>query len=242
MRESVVAAFVLAAAFPKAVSAATPGETPPPSPLATTTPIAPPPPPAFTPDLRARIFVKDLDHLSELVKEDPAVAVRARALADRQRASFAVGGVGVVAGLVVSVIGMTQQTCDSQPTGFPGGGTFQTCRFTGGGLVAAGGILMAGGAVAAILLHPRRGDLLDVVNAWNSAHRDQPIDLYPVPAMTVAAGVPAEFPPAPPAADSGPRLVVPATGGPPVMAIPLGGGLYLPVTGGPPVPGTPVTP
>jgi hypothetical protein len=39
--------------------------------------------------------------------------------------------------------------------------------------------------------------------------------------------------------DMGPRLVVPATGGPPVMATPVGGGMYVPVTGGPPIPGTP---
>jgi hypothetical protein len=200
--------------------------------------VAPAPPPTFTPDLRPRIVVRDLDHLAELVKQDPAVAVKARALADRQRASFAVGGLGVVAGLVVSAIGMTQETCESQPTGFPGGGAFRSCRFTGGGMVVAGGILMAGGAVAAVLMLPKRGEFLDVVNAWNSAHSDRPIDLYPIPAVTAAA----ESLPAPPAESSGPRLVVPATGGPPVMAIPLGGGLYLPVTGGPPVPGTPVGP
>jgi hypothetical protein len=40
--------------------------------------------------------------------------------------------------------------------------------------------------------------------------------------------------------DGSPRLVIPATGGPPVMAIPLGGGLYQPVTGDAPGPGTPI--
>jgi hypothetical protein len=42
--------------------------------------------------------------------------------------------------------------------------------------------------------------------------------------------------------DMSPRLVMPATGGPPVLAIPLGGGIYLPVTGGAPTPGIPVSP
>lgn len=39
-----------------------------------------------------------------------------------------------------------------------------------------------------------------------------------------------------------PRLVIPATGGPPTMAIPVGGNLYVPVTGGPPISGMPITP
>jgi|GEM_PF-6868765 hypothetical protein len=42
--------------------------------------------------------------------------------------------------------------------------------------------------------------------------------------------------------DMSPRLVIPATGGPPVVAIPLGGNLYLPVTGGAPTPGIRVSP
>lgn len=47
---------------------------------------------------------------------------------------------------------------------------------------------------------------------------------------------------APSQSDVGTRLVIPATGGPPVMATPEGSGLYLPVTGGPPVAGTPLFP
>jgi hypothetical protein len=49
-------------------------------------------------------------------------------------------------------------------------------------------------------------------------------------------GPPAAQRPEPP----GPRLVIFASGGPPVLAIPVGGGLYQRVTGGPPQPGTPV--
>ena len=40
----------------------------------------------------------------------------------------------------------------------------------------------------------------------------------------------------------GPRLIIPATGGPPVIGIPVGGGLFLPVTGGPPIIGIPTSP
>jgi hypothetical protein len=42
--------------------------------------------------------------------------------------------------------------------------------------------------------------------------------------------------------NSGPRLIIPATGGPPVIGIPVGGGLFLPVTGGTPVIGIPISP
>jgi hypothetical protein len=42
--------------------------------------------------------------------------------------------------------------------------------------------------------------------------------------------------------NSMPRLIIPATGGPPVLGIPVGGNIFLPVTGGPPVPGIPITP
>jgi hypothetical protein len=44
------------------------------------------------------------------------------------------------------------------------------------------------------------------------------------------------------APDTMPRLIIPATGGPPVIGIPVGGGLYVPTTGGPPVIGIPTGP
>jgi hypothetical protein len=37
--------------------------------------------------------------------------------------------------------------------------------------------------------------------------------------------------------DSGPQMVIPATGGAPVMATPVGGDMYVPVTGGAPIVG-----
>jgi hypothetical protein len=40
----------------------------------------------------------------------------------------------------------------------------------------------------------------------------------------------------------GPRIVLPATGGPPVVGIPLGGNIYMPVTGGDPIIGIPTSP
>ena len=42
--------------------------------------------------------------------------------------------------------------------------------------------------------------------------------------------------------NTGPRLIIPLTGGAPVIGIPLGGNIYLPVTGGGPVIGIPISP
>jgi hypothetical protein len=42
--------------------------------------------------------------------------------------------------------------------------------------------------------------------------------------------------------NTGPQIIIPATGGAPVIGIPLGGNIYLPVTGGVPVIGIPTSP
>jgi hypothetical protein len=49
-----------------------------------------------------------------------------------------------------------------------------------------------------------------------------------------AAATDAAFPP-PRQPNSGPQLVIPATGGAPIIGIPVGGDLFIPATGGPPV-------
>lgn len=60
---------------------------------------------------------------------------------------------------------------------------------------------------------------------------------------SAAPGAPVPSNPFPPQGeDFTPRLIIPATGGPPVIGIPVGGNLFQPVTGGPPVPGIPTGP
>ncbi len=104
-------------------------------------------------------------------------------------------------------------------------------------------VTLAVGMAAAILVYPHRGEVLDLLNGWNIAHPEQPLDLQPVLLVaTASSDSPATMSPAPQQQDMGPRLVVPATGGPPVFAIPVGGDLYQPVTGGPPVVGIPTGP
>jgi hypothetical protein len=50
------------------------------------------------------------------------------------------------------------------------------------------------------------------------------------------------FPPSSQDQNTGPQIIIPATGGAPVIGIPLGGNIYLPVTGGLPVIGIPTSP
>ena len=46
----------------------------------------------------------------------------------------------------------------------------------------------------------------------------------------------------PPMPDTSPKMVIPATGGPPVLGIPAGGDTYIPTTGGDPIIGIPTGP
>ena len=72
------------------------------------------------------------------------------------------------------------------------------------------------------------------------------------PGTQVSSGSPVaatgvDFAPAPsappfPDQNTGPRLIMPVTGGAPVFGIPFGGNMYIPVTGGAPVMGMPLTP
>lgn len=127
------------------------------------------------PDLRPRVYVKDLDHLAQLVKEDAAVEAQAQALATRRTAALGVGGVLFASGLVVALTGLGNQNChDSTP--FPGAGTMRICE-TDPTQTAIGAGIAAAGALAAMVISPKPGDLLDVINGWNTAHPDRPFEL-----------------------------------------------------------------
>jgi hypothetical protein len=44
----------------------------------------------------------------------------------------------------------------------------------------AGVASLAVGGLVAALVHPRRGEVVDLVNGWNLAHPDQPLEVQPV--------------------------------------------------------------
>ena len=133
------------------------------------TPAQAAPPPA--PDLRPRIYVKDLDHLAELVKEDPSVAPKAAALARKRRTAMTVFAVGAGAGAVLILVGASQMGEHRDPSD-PNFG-----KSSGTGTMTAGLITTVGALLVGLAVSPSQGDLLDVINAWNTSHPDQPFTL-----------------------------------------------------------------
>jgi hypothetical protein len=72
----------------------------------------------------------------------------------------------------------------------------------------------------------------------------QPGDSPAVIVPTATQDASAAMPPSSPFPDMTPRMITPATGGPPVLGIPVapGSNIFLPATGGPPVIGIPLFP
>lgn len=173
---------------------------------------APPPlaPPAQKPDLHPRLYVEDAGQLPRLMGTDRRFAADAESLANRRKASFVVGGLGVATAIALTFAGASAMSSQN-----PGDPNFNASA--GSNLILAGMATFAVGMTAASLVYPHRGEVLDLLNGWNIAHPEQPLDLPPVVLVAIA-------------------------GGPPVVGIPVGGDLYQPVTGGPPVVGIPTGP
>lgn len=127
------------------------------------------------PKREASIFVKDLDHLAQLVKSDPEVAPMARGLAVREQGSTVVLVSSLAAGAALTVVGLfvvPQTDC-----GFNSFGG-QSCFLGAANYALAGtglGVMGVGGLVG-LLMKPNRGELLDVLNAWNRRHPEEPFE------------------------------------------------------------------
>jgi SH3-like domain-containing protein len=123
------------------------------------------------PDLRARIYVKNLSHLSELVSSDATVAPKAESLANRRRASIATWIVGGLAS--VALLGASAATDMPDPGDPRWDAEFdKRMRLTGAGI----GVGVTS-ALLGLAIHPRRSELLDVVNAWNVRHPDEQFEI-----------------------------------------------------------------
>ena len=131
-----------------------------------------PPPPAPPPDLRPRIYVKDLDHLSELVKDDPVAGPKAAKLTERRTAAWVVGGVGLAVSTVSFIYGVSE---------FDKHGNLDDPNFGSTGnaqaAFAVGAVTLLATGIAAVAIAPKGGDLLDVINGWNVGHPDQQFTL-----------------------------------------------------------------
>jgi hypothetical protein len=208
---------------------------------------ASPPPPAVAPpaapvagprpDLRPRLYVEDEDQLPRLMQKDPEFAQRAQSLVQRRTASWVVFGLGMAASFALVVAAANHM--NGPPPGDPNFG-----QAPDGSKYALAGLASLGiGTLVAMAVYPRHGEVVDLVNGWNLAHPDEPLEVQPLisaPTQRDAQDLQATMTSPVPTVGAGVRLVVPSTGGPPVPAIPVGGDMYVPVTGGPPVTGVPV--
>ena len=181
-----------------------------------------------------KVYVTDVEHLAHLVASDPVASPMAQQLVSRRQSAVVTGTIGAVigGGLIVAGLVDTQRDCLD--------GSFGCTSHPNFTLFAAGLVILPLAAALAVALLPTKGDQLEVIKAWNPRHLDNQLALEPI--RIVNDGPPASMSPPAPPQRSGPQVVVPMTGGPPVTGIPIGGNLYIPVTGGPPIPAIPTSP
>jgi hypothetical protein len=120
--------------------------------------------------------VKDLDHLAQLLSADPALGDQVRDLAGRAKRTAAVTVFGGLLGGALFATGgaFTVNDVDHRLDS-PTFGERTSSR--GPALMTAGGVTLAAALVYAVVRMPRTGELLDVVNAWNLRHPDEPLEL-----------------------------------------------------------------
>jgi hypothetical protein len=116
------------------------------------------------------IYVKDLDHLAQLVRSDDVVHPMAESLATRRNAAVGVIIGGSIVGLglmVLSFTAFTHQDCTDLGFGNPVCTTEPNM-----GAMIAGGAISIGALLVGLAVQPKRVDLLDVINTWNTRHVD----------------------------------------------------------------------
>lgn len=126
---------------------------------------------------QATLYIKDLNHLAEMVKEDEVVAPMASALAHQTNVGFATMTGSIIAGVVTTAVGLLLPWSDCRPSVagsqfcMPGVANYAV---TGTGI----GVTLVGSLVG-LLVMPKGGEFLDVINTWNQRHPDEQISLSP---------------------------------------------------------------
>jgi hypothetical protein len=157
-----------------------------PSQTVTLPPSPPPAPPK--PDLHPRLIVEDAGQLPRLMQKDPTFAQQAQALAQRRTLSWVSFGLGVAAAIGFTVASVNSR--NGPPPGDPSFGKTSpdVARY---GLAGLGSFAL--GSLVALAVYPRRGDVIDLVNGWNLAHPEDPLEVEPillVPAEATISGPP----------------------------------------------------
>jgi len=125
---------------------------------------------------RPNIYVKDLAHFAELVKSDEVVHPMALNLANRETTAKVVGWGGLGVGTALAIAGFFILPRDGECYDIAGqrdclmGPTNYTTVGVGLGLAAVS-------AVAFAVMLPKREDVLDAVNTWNTRHPTEQFDL-----------------------------------------------------------------
>jgi hypothetical protein len=138
---------------------------PSPSTAAATAPNAPVQPIPAATARKPVVYVKDLDHLAELVSSDDLVHPKVDGMVSRHTAAnvLGYGGLGVmVTSTVLGFFVLRSQDCSAG-----------TCTEHANAPLVIGGLslgLVMG--LVAVMVEPTRNDLLDVVNLWNQRHTD----------------------------------------------------------------------
>lgn len=132
--------------------------------------------------VRTTIYVKDLDHLAELVESDRVVHPMAEDLASRHTIAKVAFWGGSLAGaglMLASVTILKTKECNPGIPGYP-----DICANTSNltAMMIGLGIALAG-TIGWWAVTPKRSDLLDVINTWNGRHPDEPFTLDHEPGL-----------------------------------------------------------
>ena len=122
---------------------------------------------------QAKLYVSDIGSLANLVANDPVVNPMAQHLVSRREGAI---GAGVAIGLIGAAV-LVAGILDTHPLC---AGTFCSGTEPSAPLITTGALLLPVGGLVAALLYPKRGDLLDVINAWNLRHLDNQLTVEPI--------------------------------------------------------------
>lgn len=123
-------------------------------------------------DLRPRLYVKDLAHLAQLMKDDPDLGSTASSLDRRRTQSMAVAIVGgLAAGVLIVGGGVKTATDTNSDVNSPDFG--RRTSSAGPIMLGAGAAVALGSVIYVAARYPRRSEVIDVLNAWNTRYPDR---------------------------------------------------------------------
>ena len=122
------------------------------------------------------LYIKNIDHLAEVVKSDDLLHARTKALVAERNQGLTVVIVSLAVGAALMVAGLTAFANEECTPSVAGGSPH--CMTMPSFPVMAGGVLVAGiGTMIGAAMGPSRHTQIDVVNEWNARHADRPIML-----------------------------------------------------------------